>query len=602
MNLQAILASVLLLAVLTAWVRLLAWHRRSPGPRWRLAALLLLQPVCAGLLYLTLVPPTLEVEGGTMTVLTAGADPAATDLSGAVVIAMPEAPGASDAEPMPDLATALRRHPGTTRLQVIGQGLDPRDREAARGLAVEFEPPPLPAGLVDMQAPTRAAPGAGFDVHGRVNGMTGGQVRLVDPAGEVVDAADLDDAGRFRLRGYARAPGLAMFQLRVLDAGAKEAGAVPVPLDVTAAPAPRVLLLGGAPGPEVRHLRRWAEDAGQDLHVEVAVGRGVGLGDGPAPSTAEGFGQYDLVILDDRALGTLGGGRRSALAQALEDGTGVLLRLGGEASASVRAQLADLGMPLSADGGTAEVEFPAVDDAGVLRARLGPGSADAPFDPALAGEAPPELLRRAVQPEAADAVPVTAPGTETALAWWRARGRGRIGLWTLLDSHRLALAGRGDLHGDLWSSAVSVLARPAEHKAPEPDPMPFAGRRMTICGLEADEATVIAPDATRSAVLVDPGAGPGRCAAYWPRSHGWHLLEIEALTWPFHVFAPDIAPGIVAAERRTGTLAMVGEGRPTGANAAAPPVRRGPSWPWFIAWLAASGLLWWLERLRRARG
>src|SRR5690606_40297286 len=105
------------------------------------------------------------------------------------------------------------------------------------------------------------------------------------------------------------------------------------------------------------------EDAGLDLHVEVAVGRGVGLGDGPAPSTAEGFGQYDLVILDGRALAMLGQARRNALAQALGEGTGVLLRLDGEASPSARAQFAELGMPISADGGTAEGGFPAVDDA-----------------------------------------------------------------------------------------------------------------------------------------------------------------------------------------------------------------------------------------------
>lgn len=603
MSLQTALALLLAFAVVVAWVRLLLGHHRAPGPRWRLPALLLLQPVCAGLLYLTLVPPPLQVEAGTMTVLTAGADPAATDISGAVAVAMPEAPDMPDAEPMPDLATALRRHPGTARLQVIGQGLDPRDLDAARGRAVEFKPPPLPPGFVALQAPTRAAPGAGFDVHGRVNAMEGGLVRLLDPAGQVVDAADLGETGRFHLRGYARVSGLARFELRVLDAGGNEIDAAPVPLEITAGPAPRVLLLGGAPGPEFRHLRRWAEDAGLDLHVEVAVGRGVGLGDGPAPSTEEGFGEYDLVILDDRALGTLGAARRNALAQALDGGTGVLVRLGGEASASARAQLADLGMPLSADGGSAEVEFPAVDDAGLLRARLGPGSADAPFDPALAGEAPPELLRRAVRPEAGDAVPLAVPDTGTVFAWWRAQGRGRVGLWTLLDSHRLALAGRGDLHGGLWSAAVATLARPALDRAPGFQALGRAGRRMAICGLPDGDVEVLAPDGTRAAVLADPAAGPGQCGAYWPRAGGWHVLQAGGDSWPFHVLAFDEVPGIAAAELRDATARLSGaDGAAVHGSAVPEPARRGPSWPWFLAWLAASGLLWWLERWRPARG
>src|SRR5690554_5591517 len=175
MTLQEALALVLAIAVLLAWLRLLLWHRRSPGPRWRLPVLLLLQPLCAGLLYLTLMPPRLAMDAGTMTVLTAGADTAATAAAGGVVVALPEAPHAVGAEPAPDLATALRRHPDTSRLQVLGGGLDPRDRDAARGLAVDFEPPPLPRGLVELQAPARAAPGAAFDVHGRVNRAEGGQ-------------------------------------------------------------------------------------------------------------------------------------------------------------------------------------------------------------------------------------------------------------------------------------------------------------------------------------------------------------------------------------------------------------------------------------------
>ena len=596
------LALVLALAVLVAWARLLLWHRRAPGPRWRLPVLLLMQPLCAGLLYLTFMPPRLAVEAGTMTVLTAGADASAVQAAGGVVVALPEAPRTLDAEPMPDLATALRWHPDTALLQVLGAGLDPRDRDAAHRLAVAFEPPPLPRGLVELQGPARAAPGSAFEVHGLVNLLEGGQVRLLDPAGQVVDAAELDASGAFALRGYARVSGLATFPLRVLDSDGREVDLVPVPVEIVAGPTPRVLLLAGAPGPEFRHLRRWAEDAGLELHVEVAVGRGIGLGDGPAPSTADGFREYDLVILDERALGTLGAARRSALAQALDAGTGVLVRLGGAVPAAVRAQLADLGMALTDDGGTAPVELATNEEAGVLRARMGPGTADAPFDPAVADAPPPELLQRVVQPEAGDAVPVTAPGTEAVFAWWRAQGRGRIGLWTLLDSHRLSLAGRSDLHGGLWSAAVASLARPLVDHTPHFESLPRAGRRTPICGLPEDDAAVSAPDGTRTLVLVDPGAGPGACAGFWPQAGGWHVLHAGDRSWPFHVLAAEAAPGIAAAALREGTARMVGEGGTSAAAAGPAPTRRGPSWPWFVAWLAASGLLWWFERRRRARG
>lgn len=599
MSTEAILVLILGLAVLLAWLRLAVGHRRAPGPRWRMAALVLLQPLCAGLLYLTLVPPEVTVQGGTMTVFTAGAEAAPARPVGATIIALPGAAAPEGTRHVPDLATALRQHPGTTRLQVIGHGLPPRDREAAEGLAIDFEPPPPAAGLAALHLPDRVAPGGAFGVHGRVEGLHGGEVRLLDPAGQVVDAAVIEGAGGFNLRGYARLPGPVLFRLEVIDADGDPVEAVPLPLAIVDPPPMRVMLVAGAPSAEFRHLRRWAEDAGLELDVEVFVGRGVGLGDGPAPAGPEAWGEFDLVILDTRALGALGPARRQALAQAVESGTGVLVRLEGEVPASARALLADLGLALGDDGGTSEVEFPDGEDAGVLRARLGPGTADAPFDAALAGEPPPPLLRQDVQPASSDAVAVAWADRPGPLAWWTPRGRGRIGVWTLLDSHRLVLAGRGDLHGELWAEAAATLARPAGRTAPHIGPKARAGTRMTICGLDADEATVVAPDGSRTSVLVDPAAGPGRCAAYWPGPGGWHLLQSGDGAWPFHVWAADVAPGVAAADLRNATLALAGEGASRGDVGTALPARRGPSWPWFLAWLAASALLWWLERRRR---
>lgn len=597
----AALALLLAAAVAVAWVRLLLRQRRMPVARGRLVLLVLLQPACAGLLYLTLLPPALPTRAGTMTVLTAGTTPdlVAARASGATLVAMPEAPRLPDAGPMPDLATALRRHPDTARLQVLGHGLDPRDLDAARGRALDFEPPPLPPGLVRLDAPAGVAPGASFAVGGRVNALDGGRVRLLDPAGRVVDGAGLDGEGSFRLRGHARAPGLAMFTLQVSGADGREVESVAVPVSIAESAAPRVLLLSGAPSAEFRHLRRWAEDAALDLHVEVAVGRGVGLGDGPAPASAEGFGEYDLVMLDDRALGALGASRRTALARALDAGTGVLVRTGGALPASVRGHMAELGLAVGEDGGTEAVALPRVDDPELLRARLGPGSVDAPFDPALAGEAPPELTRRALRPRAGDQVPLSAAGADATFGWWRAQGRGRIGLWTLTDSYRLALAGRDDLHGAIWSAAVAALARPVAEAGPRFEAGARAGRRMAICGLGEARAEVVAPGGGTAAALVDPATGADRCAAYWPQSGGWHLLRTADDAWPFHVREDGDAPGLAAAALREATLRLAGgsAGLPA-VEAARTGTRRGASWPWFIAWLAVAGVLWWIERRR----
>lgn len=590
------LASILIAAVVLAWLRLL----RQPRARgWRQWTLLMLQPLCALLLYLCLAPPLLPTAAGTLTLVTAG-EHGGAGIDGEVVLALPDARAPGDARRVPDLATALRRHPGVRRLQVVGAGLDARDADAARGLPLEFVPPPLPRGVVELHLPERIAPGGRLHLAGRANGVDGGRAVLLDPAGEPVDQAPLDADGRFRLAATARDGGTVDFSLQLRDAGDGLVERLTVPLWVAPADAPRVLLVAGAANAETRQLRRWAADAGLAADTRVLVGGGVALGK-PLPDDAAGFSAYDLVVLDGRAWAGLGPARREALARSLHAGTGVLLRVAASLPPTARSQLRELGLDFSQAPDVVPVQLGApVDDVRALRALLGPGRDDTPFDPALAGEAPPALAWRALRVSFPDAaVLVRGPGGE-ALGYWRAVGQGRLGVLSVADSFRLVLAGRGDLHAELWSTVSGVLARatagPAAmiHTAPP-------GERGVVCGL-AGAASVLGPGGEVHELLVDPAAGADRCAGVWASSAGWHLLRTADGEQPFHVPAADEAPGITALRKRERTLRLAASAPVALASGTAGEPRPGPSWPWFLGLLAALSLSWWLERgLRHGR-
>ena len=121
-----LLSGLLALAVLLAQVRLvLRQQRAEPAQRshgWRMSALLLGQPLCALLLYLTLFPPTVPGAARTLVVVTAGAKPSQLDAAdaGEPRVTLPGAPPMAGVERVPDLATALRRHPGTRRQRPRG--------------------------------------------------------------------------------------------------------------------------------------------------------------------------------------------------------------------------------------------------------------------------------------------------------------------------------------------------------------------------------------------------------------------------------------------------------------------------------------------------
>ncbi|MEB1586685.1 carboxypeptidase regulatory-like domain-containing protein, partial [Xanthomonas campestris pv. campestris] len=150
-----IVGAALLLVVVLGWLRLLRAHARHPLPRGRLWLLLAAQPVLAALLYPVLLPPPRLQDGGPLHVATAGTQ--AAQLGQATQwVALPEAPRLPGVARMPDLATALRRAPGTTVVIVHGDGLPARDRDALR-VPVRVQPSPAPAGLVAAWAPPSVA-------------------------------------------------------------------------------------------------------------------------------------------------------------------------------------------------------------------------------------------------------------------------------------------------------------------------------------------------------------------------------------------------------------------------------------------------------------
>lgn len=608
-----LLAGLLGLAVVVAWVRLALWQRRAPaGSRsrgWRIALLFLLQPLCAALLYFTLLPPRLPGEAGTLVVATAGASSISAQATGEALIVLPEAPALGGAERVPDLATALRLHPGMQRLRIVGAGLEPRDRDAARGLPLLYSPAALPRGVVRLDAPQKVAAGAAFQVGGQVEGVDQGTVELIDPAGQRVDARALAGDGAFVLGGSARVPGQALFTVRVRDAQRKTVEEVPLPLWTQADPQPRWLVLAGAPSPELKYLRRWATDAGVSLHMQISVGGGLQLGDAPLRMDATTLQRFDLVTLDERSWSALGANERAALLQAVRQGLGLLLRITGPVPDATRRQWQALGFTLAAGSDAAPVRLAAAAiDEEALRALRGPGTADSGAASEGAQENAPSLTRRVLDPGGADTTPLLLDADGTVLAVWRAEQRGRIALWSLTDSYALVLSGQRTRHAELWSDAFATVARAQKAASPRIAPQARAQQRMALCGL-ASKLRVAAPDGSLTTLLPDPAAGDATCAAYWPRQAGWHSLlqadeEAKETAWPFFVYATDAAPGLHAAQLREATMRLQGQSTNDASSSSAAAEarrRRGASWPWFLAWLLGAALLWWLERARVGR-
>lgn len=614
MNPQTLTAAMLALAAVLATVRLSLRLKRSASDlrhgdarrrTWAIAVLLIAQPLCAWLLYRMLWPPEAPRQAGTMVVATVGATQAQLALApGDIAIALPEAAQLAGVDRAPDLATALRRHPEATRLRIVGDGLEARDRPSASTMAVNYRAPALPRGLVEVWPPDTIAVGASFRVSGRVHAIDGGAVEWLDPAGRRVDRQPLAADGRFTVSATARGAGVATFLLRVLDKDRRPVETADVPLRIVAEPALRLFVLAGAPGPEWKYLRRWAIDSGIQLRTQMTAGAGLQLAEPPLILNAANLSRFDAIVLDERAWESLGDAQRTGLIDALREGLGIVLRATGPLSERTRAQWRALGIAVDAGStSTAARLVPGSPDSDATR--LGTGSADAPRSHADPVPALPTLTRRVLRMDgAALQVPVRDAAGAPLLAW-TPQGRGRIALWTLTDTFKLVLSGRADVHADLWSTALAAVARPKTVPSILIDSPAWADQRLSLCGLASD-ARVIAPTGTTTPLRIDPVAGSRRCAAFWPRTAGWHSVDQGEVSQPFYVRDKNALPGVRARLLREANQRLAMDaGRRTRASAAvaagAGEPRRGSSWPWFSAWLAVMASVWWLERARAGR-
>lgn len=593
-----------LLAITVIGSARLLWQQRR-GPRRKglhLVALLVLQCAASVLLYVTLAPPLTQARANRLTVLTPAADKVQwSPARGDTFVALPEA-APSTATVVPDLATALRLHPGTQSLRIIGDGLPARDRDTALPGQVQLLQPAPPRGWRALQAPPLTAPGSVFHVHARAQGVAGASAELLDPAGVVVDRGTLASDGSIALEGVARASGRSTFSLRLLDASRRAVDSVPVPLQTLDQPAPRVLILAGAPGPELKYLRRWAVDTGLDVQAQASVGGGLSLGDAPVALTAARLAATDVLILDERSLPALGAAQRSAVQHALRDGLGVLVRTGGPLGDGARQALRGWGLTVVGNSQRAPLHLAADADAALLQARRGPQRPATQTttyideaDAASHSAAVPVLEQFPLR--ATDASALLHDGRGQPVGSWRGTGKGRLALLPVTDSYRLVLSGRDDRHAELWSGVLASVARPLPNAAQVriDAPTPWAGERVALCNVPA-AAQVRGPTGIAVPLHIDPATGTDRCAGYWPQQAGWHQVQQGDITQAFYVFDPAGASALYRQQQREANALLVRDA--TGSAVSGTVAVPGPRWPWLLAFVLVAGLLWWLERWR----
>lgn len=588
----ALLAACLLLGL---GLGLAAWRRPD---RRRLALRLLASALAAAALWLTAYPPSRRVpmQAGTAILLTPGYSPDTLQalrrqLGRATPVwsyRLPTVP--AGARPLGSLLALAERHPALRQVHLLGQGLPAADLPALRAVPVRWHQAAT-QGIAAAHWPRQLVLGQVFEVEGTVAPVNSGAWLSLRGAGAGADSVRVPlEGGAFRLRYRPRVAGRLLPTL-VLRQTARPLTTEPLPVEVTDAPQPPVLLLAAAPGFEFKFLKNSLAAAGRAVALRTPVSRGLvqtEVVNQPTQAldhlTPALLARYPLAVADAAALAALAPAESQTLRVAVQAGRlGLVVLAGPGALPSAIPERAAFNV-YSLGAATAPVPL-AWPDAPALRATLPLGLR-------------PSAGLRSVVTTGSGRVPVAAA---------HRLGLGTVVVSVVPETFRWALQGLTAGYEAYWSQLLTAALPPPAAPATWQvlDEWPRQGYPLTL-RLAAGrlpaptEAVQVRPlagrPATRLALAQDPRLPEWSTAPYWPTQPGWHEVRGPgAATHHFFVFDSAAWRGPEQLARQAAWVS----------RAAQPAVSPGTAserepWPtgWFFAlFVLAAGFLWLEEKL-----
>lgn len=587
--------------------------KRAP---FRAVTVMLLNVIAYGAVCLLLLEPGFSQQvRQTVSLVTEGADVAgASGTSSAnlyVAPGVPASPGVKqqfpDANWLLDAGQLPLREPALSAIDVHGFGLDQAQwLNFPQNIKVEFKPPAID-GFTAMRWPRSLFEGETLLVNGHYQTLDPEaiiQLRLLDPADNVVDEARIKNDQGFSLAARIKTPGNLVYKLQAWNAGLM-LSEQPVAVNVGETSPLNILIMQSAPSFETRALKNFAATRGHRIRLNTDISKGKRIAqsanlapDADTSLSPQNLAEHDILIMDGRALVNLPPTQRQWLNEAIEAGLGLLLLADSTLADNITALDSDLlnGFQLLP---LARVETSAVPR--LLTENTTPWQ---------------EPVRVAAMQAAAENADVLIDdGQGRSLVITRAKGLGQIGISLISHSHSWLTAGQNALWGDYWRTLFSSLARQRENSYLLTPPETEFGRvnqRQAICalGTEKGSSVSVGPLSPMEAssgfeliLAADRLNSPRQCAYFWPRVSGWHQLQLYSANRgsvldqkAIYIFSADQWLAQQRGQRVQATLARSrnSSGQPLESNAVWVSEPLSPFWLWLTLILSASCL--WLER------
>ncbi|KXI28624.1 hypothetical protein [Paraglaciecola hydrolytica] len=430
--------------------------------------------------------------------------------------------------------------PTLQHLTVIGDGLSQTQWQALRSnnpeLKIDFIPSTQLSGLVNMRWNKQLQQGEFLEISGQLhiaaqdkNSADLYELNLIDPMGSILAKQHLRSNETFKFKAQPPTTGNWLYQLSLSSKDHDGAALIQENLAVTVqkAKAIKLLIYQSAPSFETRQLREWAGSFANPVTVITQISKNKHLTQhfnfvGQAqtqsePLTQDKLSQFDLVVMDGRALSLISQPKWIALKQAVQLGLGLLL-------------LADQTLP------TALLQH---DQQLASKINLSPiaGQGEAQN---VVPHWPNSQIEQAIQAQALQLI--TEPGTNLVMGDQQQglvsklnMGLGKIGVSLLNNTHQWQTSGLATQYSSYWQYLFKSFAA-NRHSAiwlpQSAEDLLLLNQASAACVLsQTTNPLVQLQNSNNSAALklylVADTLQQGRyCASYWPQHLGWQQLNL----------------------------------------------------------------------------
>lgn len=506
-----------------------------------------------------------------------------------------------------DIGQLQLREPALSAIEIHGYGLDQAQWQGfSDQLQIDFKPLEI-NGFTAMRWQRSLVEGETLVVSGSYQTPDADaiiELRLLDPAANIVDEARIKNGQGFSLTTAIKARGNLEFRLQAWNSETRLSDQV-VPIESGSGTRLNIMIRQSAPSFETRALKNYAADNGHRIRLNTDLSKGKTLsqsanlpGDVETGFSPRILAEQDVLIMDGRALIDLPLTQREWLDDAVEKGLGLLVL----ADSVLLQHIGELNTNTLNGFHLA----PLAASETMVNPRLLTRGASVWQEP---------LPTAAMQLTADDADVLIDNGYGENLVARRPKGLGYISISLINHSHNWLTSGQRGDWGDYWSVLLANISRQrgGSYLLPQAETNFYrVNQRVAVC-VFTDEKNVsvavhpITPQIQQSVLEVqltaDTMNSPRQCAYFWPETSGWQQIQLlsgnrESILdqKAVYVFPADQWPAQQRKQRMQATRtkaninkSLILEGEEKWVSE---PIS--PFWLWLTLVLSAS--LLWLER------